>query len=110
MSTARRWSCRARGRSLRGRPTSPPAARPSGAHWPLALAGALAVARAAVLVLRPREGLIEPDPVDVRAYFATDDIARARRYGRPQLVLHAAASLVQAGVLAVLLARAAPPA
>ncbi len=80
--------------------------RPSGAGWPLALVGALAVARAAVLVLRPDDGLIEPDPVDVRAYFATDDIARARRYGRPQLALHAAASLAQAGVLAAFAVRA----
>jgi STE24 endopeptidase len=65
------------------------------------------VARAAVLVLRPGDGLIEPDPVDVGAYFAPDDIARARRYGRPQLALHAAAGLLQAGLLAGLAARAA---
>ncbi len=71
-----------------------------GAHWPLALAGALIAARAAVLILRPSEGLIEPDPVDVQEYFSHDDIARARRFGRPQLALHAAAGLVQAGVLA----------
>jgi Zn-dependent protease with chaperone function len=59
-----------------------------------------------VLLLRPRKGLISPDPVDVSAYFASDDIARARRYGRPQLALHAAASLAQAGTLAAFAARA----
>lgn len=56
--------------------------------------------RAAVLALRPSEGLIEPDPVDVQEYFSHDDIARARRFGRPQLALHASAGVVQAGVLA----------
>lgn len=71
-----------------------------GARWPLALAGALVVARAAVLVLRPSEGLIEPDPVDVQEYFSHEDIVRARRFGRPQLALHTLAGLVQAGVLA----------
>ena len=78
-----------------------------GARWPLALAGALVVARAAVLVLRPSEGLIEPDPVDVQEYFSSEDIARARRFGRPQLALHALAGLVQAGVLVAFVAH--PP-
>jgi STE24 endopeptidase len=55
--------------------------------------------RAAVLALRPSEGLIEPDPVDVQEYFSHDDIVRARRFGRPQLALHALAGLVQMGVL-----------
>ncbi|HSZ69379.1 MAG TPA: M48 family metalloprotease [Solirubrobacteraceae bacterium] len=76
-------------------------------RWPLALGGALATARVAVLVLRPRDGLIRPDPVDVHTYFAPDDIARARRYGRPQLALHAAAGLAQAGTLAAFAQRAA---
>jgi STE24 endopeptidase len=59
-----------------------------------------------MLLLRPDDGLIEPDPIDVRTYFSGDDIARARRYGRPQLALHAAVSLVQAGVLAAFAGRA----
>ncbi len=83
-----------------------PPARGASAPWPLALAGALAAARVAVLVLRPREGLIRPDPVDVSAYFASDDIARARRFGRPQLALQAATGVVQTGVLAAFAARA----
>jgi STE24 endopeptidase len=58
-------------------------------------------------VLRPRDGLIRSDPVDVDTYFAADDIARARRYGRPQLALQAGVSLIQAGVLAAFAARAA---
>src|ERR1700728_562477 len=83
-------------------------AAPAGAApWPLALLGALAAARVAVLALRPRDGLIRSDPVAVDAYFATDDIARARRYGRPQLALQSGASLIQAGVLAAFAARAA---
>jgi Zn-dependent protease with chaperone function len=57
------------------------------------------VTRAAVLALRPSEGLIEPDPVDVQEYFSPDDIVRARRFGRPQLALHALAGAVQTGVL-----------
>ena len=79
-----------------------------GAHWPLALAGALVVTRAAVLALRPSEGLIEPDPVDVQEYFSHDDIARARRFGRPQLALHALAGLLQTGVLVWFVAHPLP--
>jgi STE24 endopeptidase len=78
-----------------------------GAHWPLALAGALIAARAAVLILRPGEGLIEPDPVDVQEYFSHDDIARARRFGRPQLALHALSGLLQTGMLVAFVAH--PP-
>jgi STE24 endopeptidase len=84
-----------------------PASRPREAPWPLALLGALAAARLGVLVLRPRDGLIRSDPVSVDAYFAADDIARARRYGRPQLALQAGVSLIQTGVLAGFAARAA---
>jgi STE24 endopeptidase len=93
-------------RALRGRLCAVPESMP-GARWPLALAGALVVARAAVLALRPSEGLIEPDPVDVQEYFSHEDIVRARRFGRPQLALHALAGLVQAGVLAAFVAH--PP-
>jgi STE24 endopeptidase len=59
-------------------------------------------------VLRPKaESLIEPDPVDVQDYFSTDDIARARSFGRPQLALHAASSGVRVIVLLLFLKR--PP-
>jgi STE24 endopeptidase len=83
------------------------ASRRGGAPWSLALLGALIAARAAVLVLRPRAGLIRSDAVDVDAYFAADDIARARRYGRPQLALQTGVSLIQTGVLVAFAARAA---
>jgi STE24 endopeptidase len=104
MSTAHLWSLRA-GKRRAGR--RPIAGRPGNASWAPALAGALAVARAAVLVLRPDDGLIDPDPVDVGECFTAEDIARARRFGRPQLALHAAAGLVGVGVLAAFAAR--PP-
>ncbi len=59
----------------------------------------MSVARVAVVLLRPRDGLIEPDPVDAGHYFSTEDIARARRYERPQLALHLAAALTQGAML-----------
>jgi STE24 endopeptidase len=65
----------------------------------LSLAGAMVLTRVAVVVLRPREGLIEPDPVDAMDYFSPDDIARARRYGYPQLALHTLAALAQGALL-----------
>lgn len=61
--------------------------------------------RVAVVVLRPREGLIEPDPVDAVDYFSPDDIARARRYGHPQLALQALAALTQGALLYTGIAR-----
>lgn len=73
--------------------------------WPLALAGTHLAAGTAMLVLRPRDGSIEPDPVDVGAYFSADDIARARRFGRPQLALQLVAGIVQVGALAGLAMR-----
>jgi STE24 endopeptidase len=60
-----------------------------------------------VLLLSPREGVIEPAPVDVGDYLDADDIARAQRYARPQLALQAAGGLLQALVLALCAAR--PP-
>jgi STE24 endopeptidase len=95
--------------SRRGTPGHPGVAKTgssNGTPWPLALAGALAASGAAMLLLRPRDGSIEPDPVDVGAYFSDDDIARARRFGRPQLALHAGAGLMQAVVLAACARRA----
>ncbi|HUN77444.1 MAG TPA: M48 family metalloprotease [Solirubrobacteraceae bacterium] len=73
---------------------------PNGAPWPLALAGAHVTAGAAMFLLRPRDGSIEPDPVDVDAYFSADDIARARRFGRPQLALQLVAGAAQVLALA----------
>lgn len=106
MNTTRRSSFHPQ-RTCARRTRGTPAGRQGGAPWPLALLGALAAAHVAVRVLRPRNGLIPSDPVAVDTYFAADDIARARSYGRPQFVLQAAVSLVQAGVLAGFVAQGA---
>jgi STE24 endopeptidase len=74
---------------------------------PLALLTALVVAEAAVLLLRPRHGVIEPAPVRAESYFSPSEIERARDYRRPQLALFAGGLVVQAGVLLLLVRR--PP-
>jgi len=73
----------------------------------VALAAAVVVAEVAVLLLRPREGLIEPAPVRAQSYFSASELERARDYNRPQLALYGGALLVQIGVLALLVVR--PP-
>ena len=65
------------------------------------------VAEVAVVLLRPREGLIEPAPVRAESYFSASEIDRARDYQRPQLALYGGALVVQIGVLALLVVR--PP-
>ena len=60
-----------------------------------------------MVLLRPREGLIEPAPVRAESYFSASEIERARDYQRPQLALYGGALVVQIGVLALLVAR--PP-
>jgi STE24 endopeptidase len=70
------------------------------------LALAAAAAQAAVLILRPRSGLVEPLPVRTGAYFTAEDVKRARAFRRPQLALSAAASAIEAGVLLSLVRRA----
>jgi Zn-dependent protease with chaperone function len=74
---------------------------------PIALVAAVVAAEAAVLLLRPREGVIEPAPVSARSYFSPSQIDRARDYRRPQLGLYGA-SLVVEGALLVLLVRRPP--
>jgi STE24 endopeptidase len=76
-------------------------------RWSVAIATAVVVAEVAVVLLRPREGLIEPAPVRAESYFSASEIERARDYQRPQLALYGGALLVQVGVLALLVAR--PP-
>lgn len=75
---------------------------------PLAVAGALVAAQAGVLLLRPRGGTIDPDPVDLRDFFTAEQIERAADFRGPQLALLGAALAVQAGTLAVLVARRGP--
>jgi STE24 endopeptidase len=73
----------------------------------LSVAGALAATEIAVLVLRPRSGIIDPLPVDSRSYFSEAEIGRARSFRRPQFALMAAGLLIEGGVLQALVRR--PP-
>src|SRR5947208_2158845 len=52
---------------------------------PVALVAVAAVAEGAVLLLRPRGGVIDPAPVRARSYFSGPELARARAFRRPQL-------------------------
>jgi STE24 endopeptidase len=74
---------------------------------PIALVAAVVVAEAAVLLLRPRDGVIDPAPVSARSYFSDAQIDRARDFRRPQLALYGGTLLIEAGLLAALVAR--PP-
>ncbi len=76
-------------------------------RWALALAAALLAAEAAVLLLRPRTGIIEPARVSAGSYFTAAEIARGRDYTRPALALAAGQLLLQGGVLVLLVVR--PP-
>lgn len=76
--------------------------------WWLALAGAAASAQAATQVLRPRRGLIAPDPARLSDYFDDAEVARARAFARPQLALGLGAGAIQTAALAALAVR--PPA
>src|SRR5437868_541531 len=74
---------------------------------PVALAAAVAVAEGAVLLLRPRGGVIDPAQVSVRSYFSDPELARARAFRRPQLALFAGQLATELGVLVWLVRR--PP-
>jgi STE24 endopeptidase len=74
---------------------------------PIALVAAVAVAEAAVLLLRPREGVIDPERVNARSYFSPAELERARDFRRPQLALFGVALVVQGALLVVLVRR--PP-
>jgi STE24 endopeptidase len=74
----------------------------------VAVVAAFVVAEAAVLLLRPRDGVIAPAPVDPGSYFTPEEIHRARDYRRGQLVIFGAGVAVEAGILAGLVRR--PPA
>ncbi|MEA2138529.1 MAG: endopeptidase [Solirubrobacteraceae bacterium] len=76
-------------------------------RWPMAIAAAVVVAEVAVVLLRPRAGLVEPAPVRAESYFSASQIERARDYNGPQLALYGGALAIQIGVLALLVAR--PP-
>lgn len=76
-------------------------------RWPVAVVVAVVVAEVAVVVLRPRGGIIEPVPVRVQSYFSPLQVERARDYSRPQLALFGGALIAQLGLLVLLVAR--PP-
>jgi len=76
-------------------------------RWPAALVAAVVVAQAAVVLLRPREGVIEPAHVRPQSYFSDSQIERARDFRRPQLALHGGVLFAQLALLAALVAR--PP-
>jgi STE24 endopeptidase len=75
---------------------------------PLAIAVAVAAAAAATLLLRPRSGLIEPAPVDVKQYFTAFQLERAEDFRSLQRVLGLTGLGVGVATLGVLAWR--PPA
>jgi len=74
---------------------------------PLAVVTAVLVAEGAVLLLRPRDGVIEPAPVNARSYFSEHELARARDFRRPQLALAGGQLAIELAVLVLLVLR--PP-
>jgi STE24 endopeptidase len=73
----------------------------------VAVAAAFVAAEAALLLLRPRDGVITPAPVEPGSYFTPDELARARGYRRGQLVLFGASAVVESALLGWLVRR--PP-
>jgi STE24 endopeptidase len=74
---------------------------------PVAIVVAVVVAEAAVALMWPRHGVIEPAPVRAASYFSGTELERARGFRRPQLLLGLAVMAVELGLLALLVAR--PP-
>jgi STE24 endopeptidase len=73
----------------------------------VAVVAAFVVAEAAVLLLRPRDGVIASVPVDPRSYFTSAELERARDYRHGQLALFAAGTAIEAALLVWLVRR--PP-
>jgi STE24 endopeptidase len=76
-------------------------------RWGVAIVAAVVVAEVAVALLRPRNGVIEPAPVNSESYFSASQLERAREYRRPQLAIYGGVLAIEVGVLALLVAR--PP-
>jgi STE24 endopeptidase len=74
----------------------------------VAVVAAFVVAEAAVLLLRPRDGVIAPAPIDTGSYFTPDQLDRARDYRHGQLVIFGTSLVVEAALLVWLVRR--PPA
>ena len=75
--------------------------------WPAAVAALLASAGAASLLLRPRSGLIAPDPVRCEDVFDAGEVERARAYRRRQRRLAAVSGATQGAALIALARRPA---
>jgi STE24 endopeptidase len=67
----------------------------------------LGAAEAGVRLLRPRPAVAKPAPVDLRRYFSEEEIARGRRFARPQMALALVRSAIELGVLVRIVRR--PP-
>ncbi|HEX2161960.1 MAG TPA: M48 family metalloprotease, partial [Thermoleophilaceae bacterium] len=74
---------------------------------PLAIAVAVVAATAATLLLRPRDGLIEPAAVNATAYFSAADLQRAEEFRDLQRIL-ALAGIALSGVVVALIALRPP--
>jgi STE24 endopeptidase len=74
----------------------------------VAVVAAFVVAEAAVLLLRPRDGVIAPAPIDPGSYFTASQIDRARDYRHGQLALFGAGLAIEVVALVWLVRR--PPA
>jgi STE24 endopeptidase len=77
-------------------------------RWGAAIVAAVVVAELAVVLLRPRSGVIEPVAVRTESYFSAQQVERARDYARPQVAIYGAVLTIELGLLALLVAR--PPA
>jgi STE24 endopeptidase len=73
----------------------------------VAVVAAFVVAEAAVLLLRPRDGIIAPAPVDEGSYFTPAELQRAHDYRTGQLALFGAGLAIEAIALVWLVRR--PP-
>jgi STE24 endopeptidase len=76
-------------------------------RWGAAIVAAVVVAEVAVVLLRPRHGVIEPAPVRSESYFSASELQRARDYRGPQLAIYGGVLAIEIGVLALFVAR--PP-
>jgi STE24 endopeptidase len=74
---------------------------------PLALAAAVVIAEAAVLVMRPRTGVLTPAEVSPEAYFTGAELARGSDFRGGQTALYLVRLVVEFGVLLLIVRR--PP-
>jgi Zn-dependent protease with chaperone function len=75
----------------------------SGVLGPMLLA--LAAAEVAARLLAPRTRPIEPEHVDLQAYFSAEEIDRGARFARPQLALALGRAALEGGALTLLVRR-----